>query len=59
MIDVENDIKELRNIINTLYFPKKIKYKYPNGPACYSPDTIYCTPPLESNIYKYLHNKEK
>jgi len=25
LIDVENDIKELRNIINTLYFPKKNK----------------------------------
>jgi len=52
LLDVQNELKELRNIINTLHFPKPINYNYPYGADSYLPGTIYCTPPLESNLNK-------
>lgn len=49
--ELQNEIKDLRNIINSLYFPKPVKYNYPSC-SSYSPNTIYCTPPLESHLIK-------
>ena len=51
--DVQDEIRELRNIINSLHFPKPVKYNYPNC-SSYSPNTMYCTPPLETNIKNYF-----
>lgn len=56
--DVQNEIRELRNIINSLHFPKPVKYDYPSS-SSYSPGTMYCTPPLENNLQKYYKNTKK
>jgi hypothetical protein len=56
--DVQNEIRELRNIINSLHFPKPVKYDYPSS-SSYSPGTMYCTPPLENNLQKYYKNSKK
>jgi len=59
LVDVQNELRELRNIINTLHFPKPINYNYPHDSDSYSSGTIYCTPPLESNLTNYIKNKNK
>lgn len=59
LVDVQDEIKELRHIINSLYFPKPINYKYPDNSSDYSPDTIYCTPPLESMLCKQYKETKK
>lgn len=51
--DVQDEIRELRNIINSLHFPKPVKYNYPTC-SSYSPNTMYCTPPLDSSLKNYF-----
>ena len=50
--EIQDEIKELRHIINSLHFPKPVNYNYPDNSSCYSPGTMYCTPPIESMLYK-------
>ena len=59
LLEVQDEIKELRNIINSLHFPKPINYNYPDNPTAYSPGTIYCTPPLESMLCKQYKQHKK
>ena len=35
---LQNEIRELRNIINSLHFPQHVKYNYQNS-SSYSPET--------------------
>jgi hypothetical protein len=54
LLDVQNEIRELRNIINSLHFPKPVKYSYPSS-SSYSPGTMYCTPPLDTTLKQYFN----